>query len=267
MIRALIVFLVMVAGTIPRVRRVAVANLRIAFGPSGTGIYFKSLFRIADNICAVLKACRKNPTRRPQIRLDTAMLADIGVPPPYVCVTGHLGPFELLARFSEVLQGGLAVIARPPKSRLFKLVLAFIRRRLGIEVIDKQDAMRASIRSMSAGKSVAIFADHNAGYHGTFLPFLGFLASTSRLPAVLAMRFNKPIVMGFIRKDGPEFVMWVEKVIVPNGRADAEMEERRILGEMNAVYTDVIRRYPDEWFWFHRRWKTRPGDREAHILR
>ena len=99
------------------------------------------------------------------------------------------------------------------------------------------------------------------------MPFLGFMASTSRLPAMLALKFQKPIVMAFIRRDGPEHVTWIEKIIMPNPAADPVAEERRMLEEMNATFTEVIRRHPEEWFWFHRRWKTRPGDREAHILR
>ena len=265
--RALIFFSVLFVGCLPRFRRVAYTNLRIAFGPAGTGLYVRSLFRLADNVCAILKSCRKNPARRPKIRFDDSKFSLIPAPHPWVLVTGHIGPFELQGEWSRVLNIPIRVVVRPPKNLVFRSLYAFIRRRLGVNFIDKKNVVRETIQAMSAGSSVVIVADHNAGHQGTFLPFLGFPASTSRLPAVLALRFQKPVVMGFIRKEGGEFVAWVERVIVPDALAEPKEEERRILSEMNAVFTDVIRRYPEEWFWFHRRWKTRPGDREAHILR
>ena len=269
MIRALIFFLVFCVGFFTRVRSAAYANLRIAFGPAGTGLYFRSLAKLADNVYTVLKACRRS-SKYPKIRFDTSVLSSLSVPPPWVCVTGHIGVFELMTRIMEHLNMPLTVVVRPPRNWVLKKILAFVRHRIGTEFIEKNDIVRGTFQSMSQGKSVAIFADHNAGYHGVFLPFLGFSASTTRLPAVLALRFQKPVVMGFIRKEGTEFVSWVEKVIIPRplaAGADPTEEEMRILREMNDVYTDVIRRYPEEWFWFHRRWKTRPGDREAHILR
>lgn len=267
MIRTIIFFLVLLSGFIPRFRRTAHANLRIAFGPAGTGLYFRSLFRLSDNVCAVLRACRKNPDRRPVIRFEDHLSAGISIPPPWIFVTGHVGAFELMHLWGRRFNTPMAVVVRPPKNWMFRRMIALIRRRLGIEVIEKRNVVRETFQALAANISVAIIADHNAGFHGEFLPFLGFFASTTRLPAVLAMRFQKPIVMGFIRKDGTEFVSWIEKVIVPDMAADPKEEERRILTEMNAAFTDVIRRYPEEWFWFHRRWKTRPGDREAHILR
>lgn len=265
--RALIFFLVIAAGLVPRFRRIARTNLRIAFGPAGPGLYLKSLVRLADTLCAILKACRKNPDFRPRVIYNTDGVASCSIPPPWVLVTAHLGPIELMGRYAEPLKTRMAVVVRPPKNWALRQILAFVRRRIGTEVIEKQDVLRESVQAMTDGKSVAIMADHNAGYNGVFLPFLGSAASTTRLPAVLALKFRKPIVMGFIRKDGPEYLAWIEKVIVPDAVADDPAEERRLLGEMNAVFTDVIRRYPEDWFWFHRRWKTRPGDKEAHILR
>ncbi|OGH56317.1 MAG: hypothetical protein A3G34_06500 [Candidatus Lindowbacteria bacterium RIFCSPLOWO2_12_FULL_62_27] len=267
MARLLVLILTFFVGFIPRIRKIAHTNLRIAFGPAGRRIYARSLLRLADNVCALLSACRKNPARQPPIRFDAQALANVPAPPPWICVTGHLGPIDLLSKFSRVFNSPMAVVVRPPDNWIFRKILSWARRRIGVETIEKRDVIRAAYRAVKEGKTVAIIADHNAGYQGVFLPFLGFPASTTRLPAVLALRFNKPMVMGFIRRDGAEFLAWIEKVIVPDPDADPKEEERRLLSEMNAVFTDVIRRYPDEWFWFHRRWKTRPGDREASILR
>lgn len=255
-------------GMLPGMRRRARANLRLAFGPAGPRLYYRGLIRLAENIRFVLQAGRRNRARRPQVRFVSAeLISSIPIPPPWVCVSGHVGAFELMSQIAGDLHTKLAVVVRPPRNWFFRNILALVRRRLGIETIEKGDVLRKSFEAMRSGKSVAVMADHNAGYQGVFVPFLGFLASTTRLPAVLALRFKKPIVMGFIRKEGSELVAWIEKVIYPNVSADPRQEERRILGEMNDAFTDVIRRYPEEWFWFHQRWKTRPGDREAHILR
>lgn len=266
--RALIFFLVLCAGMIPRLRRIAHTNLRIAFGPAGRSLYLRTLIRLSDTLIAILKSCRRNPSRRPKILFNLDALSPLTPPPPWVLVTGHLGPVELMSKLAEPLKTPMSVVVRPPRNWFARRLLNFIRRRIGTDYIDKRNVVREAYRAMSQGKSVAILADHNAGYQGVFLPFLGFAASTTRLPAVLAMRFQKPVVIGFIRKEGSDYLIWIEKVILPDpSPSDEREEEHRILEEMNTVFTDVIHRYPDEWFWFHRRWKTRPGDREAHILR
>ncbi len=267
MIRLMIYFCVLAIGHFPRFRRIAHANLRIAFGPRGPRIYFRSLIRLADNVCAILKTCRRNPARRPRFRYDISVVKAAQVVPPYICVSGHLGPFDLGAKLEKPLQTRMAVVVRPPGGWLVRRVVALIRRRLGTDTIEKRNAFKGCVEALKEGKSVAILADQNAGYQGEFYPFLGFPASTTRLPVVLAMRFQLPMVFGFLRKDGDGYLAWIEKVLVPNARADRDDEERRLMNEMNAVFGDVIRRHPEEWFWPHRRWKTRPGDREASILR
>ncbi len=268
MFRAAIAGVVILAGLVPRLRRTARVNLRIAFGPSGPGLYMRTLTRLAENVSAVVRACRRNPNRRPVIRFDVDRYRSIvQEPPPYVCVTGHFGPFELWSLVQDAMNTKLDVVVRTPKKWLSRRALSFVRGRLGTNVIDKKNVMRETIRSLSEGRSVALLADHNAGYHGVFVPFLGFPASTTRLPAMLARKFNRPILMGFIRREGNEYVAWIERAIRPDPSAQDDADERRMLTEMNAVFSDVIRKYPEEWFWFHRRWKTRPGDMEAHILR
>lgn len=263
--RTLISVIVLLAGCFPRLRRDAQANLRIAFGPSIGTLYIRSIMRFADNIHSVIRACAKKGGRGMKMRFDRSKAADIAL--PWVCVTGHFGAFELQARWAEELKAPIRVVVRPPRNWFFRQLMAFVRRRLCAETILKTNVMRECRQALESGVSVAILADHNAGYNGRFVPFLGFAASTTRLPAVLALRFQRPIVMAFIRRDGDELVAWLEHVILPNPDAPPEDEEKRILTEMNDTFTRVIRRHPEEWFWFHRRWKTRPGDREAHIIR
>ncbi|MBI4179954.1 lysophospholipid acyltransferase family protein, partial [bacterium] len=258
--RFLLLVLVLAAGLLPKLRGRARSNLRIAFGPAGPRLYLRFLFRFADNIRFVLNACRRTPSRRPKIRFDSVdVVKSISIPRPWIGVTGHVGPFELLTGIESEIGSKISVVVRPPRNRIFRALLNAARRRIGTTFIEKSDVLRESFAALNTGRMVAIFADHNAGFHGTFMPFLGFPASTTRLPAVLALRFQKPIVMAFIRKDGPDLAAWIEKVIVPDPAADRPLEEKRILTEMNDAYSAVIRRYPEEWFWFHQRWKTRPG--------
>lgn len=241
-------------------------NLRVAFGRSGPNLAGECLGRMADNLVATLRSTRSGA---PPIRvLNPDVYERIVRGGAWLGVTGHFGPFDLLGALAVQQSTCLRVVVRPPNNRLVGGVLDIFRRRLGTDWIDKKNVMREAIQTLERGCGVGMLADHNAGFQGQFVPFLGLDASTTRLPAKLATRFQCPIMMVFIRRDRTEWVAWVEREIRPDPADGArEEQERRILKEMNDCYSDVIRRYPEDWFWIHRRWKTRPGDREAGILR
>lgn len=249
-----------------RVSLVCEDNLRVAFGRTGPHMSGACLRRMADNFIDILRAVRNGA---PPIRVANPDVYNrICRSGPWLGVTGHFGPFDLLGSLAVQQSTPLRVVVRPPRNRLLGDVLSIFRARLGTEWIDKKNVMREAIETLKRGQGVGMLADHNAGFQGRFVPFLGFAASTTRLPAKLAVRFQCPIMMVFVRRERSEWVAWVEREIRPDAAMGSkEEQELKLLAEMNDCYSDVIRRYPEDWFWIHRRWKTRPGDREAGILR
>jgi KDO2-lipid IV(A) lauroyltransferase len=177
-----------------------------------------------------------------------------------VIVTGHLGNWEIGG--ASVAARGLpmdVVVARQ-RNRLFDERLTGSRQRLGMEVIPRGQAPRRALASLRAGRVVGILGDQDARRAGVFVDFFGRPASTARGPAVLSLRAGALLVLGVaIREEGPSprYVVHLEPVEVePSGRLDQDVLA------LTQAYTrrleEYIRRFPAQYFWLHRRWKTAP---------
>jgi KDO2-lipid IV(A) lauroyltransferase len=130
----------------------------------------------------------------------------------------------------------------------------------GGHAIEKRNAAREVLRALRRGEAVGILSDQNvlAG-EGVFVDFFGRPASTTTGPARLARQTGAPIVLGL--------VIWDEKLGKYRLRFDSvewirrEDPEDEILvntANFTRLIEEYVRRYPAQWLWVHRRWKTRP---------
>lgn len=176
-------------------------------------------------------------------------------------LTGHFGNWELLnAAVSILLRGKAAIVARPldfpPLERLF----SELRGLFGTRIIPKRKAMRQILRCSREGIPVGILLDQNVDwYEGVFVPFLGRPACANKALALLALRIGAPVIPAFsIRMPDGRYRLVFEEPLSIARTGD----ETRDIEENTRIFTQTIERYvkmhPDHWFWFHRRWKTRP---------
>jgi Kdo2-lipid IVA lauroyltransferase/acyltransferase len=181
-----------------------------------------------------------------------------------VCVTGHMGNWELLVR--RMVKAGVpftVIAARSWDRRLDELVEAF-RLRGGVPTIYREDpaAGRKLLRSFRDGRALGILTDQDTKVQNVFVPFFGHLAATPRAAADLALRFGAPVFMGASRRRGPRpgdgYVVEWERIPYDPDPADREAEVARLTAASTAALEKVIRKAPSEWVWMHRRWKTRP---------
>jgi KDO2-lipid IV(A) lauroyltransferase len=184
-----------------------------------------------------------------------------------IVLTAHFGAFELMpAAFSLAYGRRINIIVRrmdwPPAHR----ALVRLRERCGNSSIHKGRAMRQVIRLLAAGEMVGVLLDQNvAEREGVFVDFLGRPACTNKGVAMVALRTQTPVVPAFIRYEGRgRHVVVVEPEVELLRSGDGE----RDVQENTALFTQTVerwvRRYPDHWFWMHRRWKTRPGAEAAN---
>ena len=175
-----------------------------------------------------------------------------------VVVTGHFGNWEIGGAAVAARGLPLDVVVQRQANPLFDRLINQARARLGMRVIYRGRASRDALRALREGGVVAFVADQDARQAGVFVPFLGRPASTFRGPAVLALRSGAPVFIG-------------TAVRAPDGRYDVRI--RRIpdpppgdLGERTDALTaaharaleELVRATPEQYFWHHRRWKTRP---------
>lgn len=177
-----------------------------------------------------------------------------------VVVTGHLGNWEIGGAALAVRGVPVDAVALVQANRLFDRDLVETRARLGLRVITRGAASKEVLRSLAAGRVAALVADQNARKAGVFVPFFGHAASTFRGPALFALRTGAPLFVGTslrISRHPQRYRVVLERVEGTwPGDMDAAVEA------VTAAHTRLlerrIREAPEQYFWQHKRWKTRP---------
>ncbi len=115
---------------------------------------------------------------------------------------------------------------------------------------------------------IGFVADQNAGSKGIFVDFFGRQASTYKSVGLLAMQYNVPVVIGYARRidDRFQFVIGVQDVIYPEHWEKQADPLRYITQRYTRAIEDFVRIDPSQYWWVHRRWKSRPKGEapEAH---
>lgn len=134
-----------------------------------------------------------------------------------------------------------------------------LRRSQGLGIIPRQMALRGVLRALKDNHIVAMLPDQDARRAGVFVDFLGRPASTVRGPAVFAIKQRCPIVTGYMRRiGGGKHVGTIEPPLWPDESLDGDDAVRDLTQRYTDRLSAAIRANPAEYFWAHRRWKTKP---------
>jgi Kdo2-lipid IVA lauroyltransferase/acyltransferase len=253
-----------------RDRRIALHNLRLAFPDQSDDQHRAVLRRSCRNLGRVAAECCHLASLTPQ---SVRRLIEIDDPQRWqatlsaaaergaLILTAHLGNFELLAYAHGLLGFPITLVHRPMRNSLVDRAITGLRARAGTVSLPKKTAAKAALRALHDHRIVAIPADQNqTRRYGVFVDFFGVLASTTPGPARLAMLSRSPVVPVFLVRDGESerhrIVVLPEIELLRSG--DREADVRANTQRCTAVIEEMLRRYPDQWIWFHKRWKTRP---------
>jgi KDO2-lipid IV(A) lauroyltransferase len=191
--------------------------------------------------------------------LDNALAKGKGV----ILVSAHFGNFPLmLARLSlEGYKVG-GIIRHMRDSRAEKMFMTK-RTKMGIKTIYSQPrkaCVEETIRSLRNNELVFIPIDQNFGSGGVFVDFFGRKAATATGPVVLAKRTKAVILPCFIvrQKDDTQKIIFEPPLNLEEGRTDEETVGINIQ-RLTDMIESYIRKYPADWGWIHRRWKSRPN--------
>jgi KDO2-lipid IV(A) lauroyltransferase len=182
-------------------------------------------------------------------------------------LTAHFGGWELSA-FAHSLHGHwLHVVMRPMDNPYLDRLLQSYRTMHGNKVVPKDDFVRGLLGAMRAGETVGILMDTNmTPPQGVFVDFFGIPACTASGLARIALRTDAAVVPGFtiweeaMGKYRLRFDPAVELIRTGNLEADVIANTQKF----TSIIEEYARKYPDQWLWVHRRWKTRP-DGEAPL--
>ncbi len=177
-----------------------------------------------------------------------------------ILVTGHFGNWEIAGASLAARGVPLDVVVQRQRNPLFDADINRTRERLGMTVIQRSAAPRKVLRSLRDGRAIAIVGDQNLRRGGIFVDFFGRKASTARGAAIFALRTGSPIFLAIIRRlQGypPRYRLTLEPVAFsPSG--DMEEDVLRLTEAHTRHLEEEIVRAPEQYFWQHRRWKTRP---------
>jgi Kdo2-lipid IVA lauroyltransferase/acyltransferase len=175
-------------------------------------------------------------------------------------VTGHYGNFEISGVTLATFGLETYSIARPLDNRFINDYLLGVRQRQGQIIVDKKGATEHMLEYLQAGATLGFIADQNAGHKGMFVDFFGRKASTYKSIGLLAMEYNLPIIVGCCRRvrDEYRFRFVLTQIILPEHWKGQDDPLRWITEQYTAAIERFVRDDPEQYWWVHRRWKTRP---------
>lgn len=251
-------------------RKIALESLAIAFGNDKTNSEIEQIAK--DCFISMAKSglelmflmdkpelIKKSVQIIGKEKLDKALSQGKGV----ILVSAHFGNFPLMLSRIKLEGYKTSGIMRPMRDSRVEKIFLDKRKRLGIKTIYSQPrrfCVEETLRTLRNNEVVFIPMDQNFGTGGVFVDFFGKKAATATGPVVLALRTKASIIPSFIvrQEDDTHKIIFEEPLILKEGKTSEETIAINIQ-KLTDIIESYIRRYPAEWGWIHRRWKSRPG--------
>jgi lauroyl/myristoyl acyltransferase len=171
-------------------------------------------------------------------------------------LSAHLGNFELLGAACIAHGIPLSVIGRMQNNNLLKEFIEKQRARYGVKSLwrEKQESSSALLRTIRRGDPLAVLIDHDTQVEGLFTDFFGIKSYCPIGPIQLALRYNLKIFTVFIvRKALLQHKILVEEIPYTDATTPQE-----ILDIYGSQLEKLVREYPEQWIWWHKKWRRRP---------
>ncbi len=247
---------------IPRLRGVALRNLELTMPELDRTQRARIASGVFDSIARLLVAFAKFP------RIGTANVSDwiryegyehfergLARGKGVLFATAHLGNWELSAFAHSLMSAPMHIMVRPLDNPFIDALVERRRALSGNYIVEKSVSALAVFRALKANHAVGILIDQNAApENGVFVDFFGVPACATVGLAKLAAHTGATVIPGFALWEQKEhrYVLRFYEPIEITG--DAQRDTQALASSLEAV----IRDYPDQWLWIHRRWKTRP---------
>jgi KDO2-lipid IV(A) lauroyltransferase len=174
--------------------------------------------------------------------------------------TGHVGNWELLARAVGQLCEVYAVGREKSDPNTTRWVEE-MRAHSNVRTVwrGQPNVARELLRTLRAGKLLALLIDQDTRVQSVFVPFFGRLAATPRAAAELTLRTGAALIAGYCQRvgAGPRYRITLREVI-PVVSQDTSQDVHALTAELTRDIESAIRRYPEQWVWMHQRWRTQP---------
>ncbi|MBD3223081.1 MAG: hypothetical protein GF313_00010 [Caldithrix sp.] len=176
-----------------------------------------------------------------------------------ILISGHFGNFEWLGRMHGLMGHPVNGIAKAQSNPYVNELVEKHRSDENVKVIYTREAMEKGVKALQNNEILAIVTDQDARKRGIFVDFLGYPSSTAVGTAVFHLRTGAPIISIIsVRRDYGQFEVYYEKVAEGEPTAVTDEKVRHITQQHTKALEKWVLKYPEQWFWMHRRWKTKP---------
>lgn len=246
---------------VPRIRKVGLANLDLAYGDTLS----------PEEKRRILKACVRSVAltaaefaRMPGLYPDgfahyVNIVGEEHLPESgFLCIGGHFGNWEWMAPSMSGLKRPIAEVVRPLDDPRLDAFVNETRTRSGTATIPKEDAGREIMQRLKEGQGVGVLIDQSPRRNGVPVAFFGARCWATIAPAMIAARSKVPIhPAAMVREQDGRYTLHiypaVEMAKSGNLRRDLLENTQRCQDALERI----VREYPEQWMWFHRRWKHR----------
>ena len=253
----------------PRERGYALEHLRLAFGRE----------KSPQEVERVARACFANVGRStaellcwPKLRLASLSrrLTVIGLEKldralrepgrGVVLLTAHLGNWEILGAYLGLLGYRGGVVARRLRYPEYERWQVALRRRTHIETFARDSSAKELLRRLRDNQTIGILPDQDVdSVEGVFVEFFGRPAYTPTGPVLLAQATGATLLPVFVIRAGRGFQIIFEDPVPLVATGDPRRDLQETTQRWSRLFEQYIRRYPEQWVWMHRRWKTQPA--------
>lgn len=251
-------------------RKIALESLHIAFGNEKDSkeirriaeLSFEYMSRGVFELLYLLEhpnLIRQKVSIEGKENLDKAISEGKGV----ICVSAHFGNFPLML-FKFARDGYQTnCILRNMRDQQVEDIFHKKRTSVGLKTIyskPRAECVNKSLKVLRNNELLFIQLDQNFGSGGVFVDFFGVKAATATGPVVFAMRTGSPILPVFIiRNDDNTHKMIIEPPFHLDEKVTRDETIVANVARITKVIESYVRKYPEEWGWIHRRWKSRPN--------
>lgn len=169
-----------------------------------------------------------------------------------VALTGHLGNWDLFAAYTRAQGVTLHAIGRETRSPFLQQLVKRLRDNSGVTMLWRTGVAggREIARILSKGGVIAALIDQDTTVRSVWVPFFGYPAKTPTTLAEIALRSNSAIVSSFLVRTGP--LAYQVSIREITDRSSVQ----RVIEQYHAHLEELIRQYPEQWVWIHKRWRS-----------
>ncbi|MCK4486556.1 MAG: hypothetical protein KAU38_07330 [Desulfobacterales bacterium] len=209
-------------------------------------------------ICQMTCFSREDILRKVRIRGKENLFNAVESPKGVIMISAHLGNWEMAPLFvSCYLQKPLLLVARQIQSKTLDRWIHRLRSNFGNIILNKKRALPKMARTLLQGKALGLLIDQGTKLsRGVEVTFFGRTATATPVAALLARRYDCPVLPVFcIREADAGLTLVVEPPLTLKRTEDLRADLKANTQIMTSAIEKAVRAYPEQWFWFHKRWK------------